>query len=243
MNGIWHKTPANLELSEKHIDIWRTALDLPQQQIDDYRSLLSADEVSRANRFKVDRKYREYIISRGLLRRVLGNTLNRDPATLVFAYTEHDQPVLASSRNGPPVCFNVSHSHELTLIALTLKNPIGIDVEYVRHNVEFKKLAKRFFSIQEARDLETYTDIGVPQAFFSCWTRKEAFVKALGDGIAFGLNEFSVSVSPFDDAVTLTTHWDRDEAKNWSLLNLPAGPEYIAALAVNGHDFEIRYWE
>ena len=243
MNGTWTRTPAKLELSATHIDIWRTTLELPQQQIDNYRSLLSADEQARANRFKVDRKYREYIVSRGLLRRILGLTLNRDPAALVFAYTEHDKPVLDLDWRGVPVCFNVSHSHELTLIAVTLNHLIGIDVEHIRRNVDFKKLASRFFSSQEARNLETYTDNAIAQAFFSCWTRKEAFVKAVGDGIAFGLNEFTVSVDPSDKEVSLTTHWDQDEAKNWSLLNLRAAPGYIAALAVNGQDFKIRCWE
>lgn len=243
MNSTWNETPAELELSEKYIDIWRTALNLPRQQVDDYRALLSAEEVARANRFKVERKYREYIISRGLLRRVLGHTLKRDPAALVFDYTKHDKPVLAMNRGGAPVCFNVSHSHELTLIAVTLKNLIGIDVEHVRRNVEFKKLAKRYFSPHEAGELDTHTDIDMPRAFFSCWTRKEAYVKALGDGIAFGLNEFSVSVNPSDTEVSLSTHRDRGEAEKWSILNLQAGPEYTAALAVAGRDYKIRCWE
>jgi len=243
MKDIWQKTPAQLELSRKYIDVWRTSLDLPQQQIDSYRSLLHTEELARASRFKVDRKYREYIISRGLLRRILGLTLGLDPGAIAFTYSEHNKPDLDMCWHGMPVCFNVSHSHEMTLIAVTLDRLVGVDVEFVRHNVEFKKLAKRFFSVRETHDLDSYTDATLPPAFFSCWTRKEAFVKALGDGIAFGLKEFSVSVNPSDREVALTTHWDRDQAKNWSLLNIQAGPEYIAALAATGPGYEIRCWE
>lgn len=243
MNSSWDRPPANLELSVNHIDIWRTALDLPRQQIDKYASVLSPDELARVERFKLERKQREYIISRGLLRRVLSHVLKQDPSLFEFEYSDHDKPHLAVNRHGKPVQFNLSHSHEQTLIAVTLEHLIGVDVEYVRRNVEFKKLAARFFSAQEARDLSTYTEDNLPPAFFACWTRKEAFVKALGDGIAFGLSEFSVSVDPFDREVALTTHWDPDAASTWSLINIPAGPDYMAALAVAGRNLNIRYWE
>lgn len=243
MTGVWNRSPARLSPSNQYIDVWRTSLNLPPPQVDAYRSLLSAVEIERANRFKVKRKYFEYIISRGMLRRVLGLVLNRDPSTFEFEYTDHDKPYLNTSWRGQPVYFNVSHSHEQTLIAVTLAHPVGIDIEQIRHNVEFKKLARRFFSRPEARDLDTYTDAGVAQAFFSCWTRKEAFVKALGDGITFGLSEFSVSVDPFDGEVALHTHWDPDEARNWTLLNIPNGADYAAALAVRARGIGLRYWE
>lgn len=243
MNGYWDKPPAELELSDHHIDIWRTTLDLPRQEIDEFMSLLSPDEAARAGRFKVERKYREYIITRGLLRRILGHVLKQDPASFEFEYTDHDKPHLAVNWRGKPVCFNVSHSHQLTLIAVTLDHLLGVDVEYVRRNVEFKKLAGRFFSAREARDLDDYTETDLPLTFFSCWTRKEAFVKALGKGIAFGLDEFSVSVNPRDREVALATHWDPGAADEWTLLNIPAAPDYIAALAVAGHNLNVRYWE
>ena len=243
MNEAWDRPPANMELSENHVDIWRTALDLPQQQIDEYSSILSPSELARAERFKVERKQREYIISRGLLRRVLGHVLRRDPSVFEFEYTEHDKPHLAINWHGKPVHFNISHSHERTLIAVTLNHLVGIDVEHIRGNVEFRKLARRFFSAQEERDLSIYTEAELPPVFFACWTRKEAFVKALGDGIAFGLKEFSVSENPYGQEVALATHWDPGAAESWSLINIPAGPDYMAALAVAGRNLNIRYWE
>lgn len=243
MTGVWNTTPVRLSPSDKYIDVWRTSLNLPPAQVDSYRSVLSVAEIKRANRFKVKRKYFEYIISRGMLRRVLGLVLNRDPSTFEFGYTEHDKPYLNINWRGEQVYFNVSHSHEQTLIAVTLARPVGIDIEQIRQDVEFKKLAKRFFSAAEARDLDTYTDSGIALAFFSCWTRKEAFVKALGDGIAFGLSEFSVSVNPFDGEVALSTHWDPDEARKWTLVNIRTDADYAAALAVPAREISIRYWE
>jgi 4'-phosphopantetheinyl transferase len=238
----WNKTPAAITLTEQHVDIWRAPLDLTQGEINDYRELLSPDEFARAYRFKTKRKQREYLISRGLLRRILGLSLQLNPRELEFKYTEHHKPYLEITRRGLPVSFNVTHSHGLALIAVTLGHAIGIDIEHVRHDVRFRQLAGRFFSAQEARALETYTEAGLPRAFFACWTRKEAFVKALGDGISFGLNEFSVSVDPLDDAVALTTHWDPDEARKWSLVNIATHADYLAALAVEGQGCIIRGW-
>ena len=243
MTVNWQPFPSGLRLAKNTIDIWRTPLDLPQQKIDGYRSVLSEDELQRARRFKVKRKNREYIISRGLLRTVLGKTLNSDPRELVFRYTEHDKPYIETIEQGLPVKFNVSHSHNQTLIAVTLGNTVGIDIERIRQNVEFRKLATRFFSRQEGEELNTYTDTGIPRAFFACWTRKEAFVKALGDGISFGLSEFSVSTNPYDNKVVLTTHWNEQEAQGWSLVNIIPDDEYIAALAINGLNQDLRYWK
>lgn len=242
MTQTWEKAPAGTRLSREKVDVWRASHEIEEARFDEYLGLLSTAEVERANRFRVKRKYREYIISRGLLRTVLGLTLDLDPAVFKFEYSEHDKPFLDMASQGLPVCFNVSHSHKQTVIALSLGRAIGIDIEHVRRDVEFKKLATRFFSSQEAEDLNTYTESGLPRAFFACWTRKEAFVKALGDGIAFGLDEFSVSVDPDEDIVSLTTHWDRDEAVNWSLLNINTGEDYLSALAVEGSGFSVRYW-
>lgn len=242
MTGVWKKPPADLKLDSKFIDIWRTPLDLPKSEIDNYANLLSAEEMKRAERFKVKRKYREYIISRGLLKKILGIVLKSDPLDIRIQYAEHDKPFITDTWRDKQVSFNVSHSHKQTVIALSLDRTLGIDIEHIRDNVEFKKLAKRFFSKQESSDLDTYTNSGIAKAFFACWTRKEAYVKALGDGISFGLSEFSVSVNPYDSDVSLTTHWDQDEASKWSIKNLETEEDYIAALATDGGKFKLRLW-
>jgi len=237
------KPPADLKLDSKFIDVWHTPLNLSQRDIDNYAGLLSTDEMERAKHFKVKRKYREYIISRGLLRKILGIVLDSDPQDFEIRYAEHDKPFITDTWNEKSICFNVSHSHQQTVIALSLERTLGIDIEHIRSNVEFKKLVNRFFSKKESSELDSYTDSGIAKAFFACWTRKEAYVKAMGDGISFGLSEFSVSVNPYDTDVSLTTHWDENEANNWSVKNLATESDYIAALATNGGEFVTRYWK
>ena len=241
--SYWKQMPARLVPAPGVVDICRTSLSLPQTQVDIYRSLLSDTEARRAERFRGQAKSREYIISRGLLRKVLGITLGCNPEDIDFHYSAHDKPCLAAPKDENDIRFNVSHSHEQTLIALTPSNDIGVDIEHLRTNLEFKKMASRFFSVNEADELNTYTDLGIAQAFFACWTRKEAFVKALGEGIAFGLSEFSVSANPFVDEVRLVTHWDESFAGGWSIRNINAGRDYVAAIAVAGKISRLRFWD
>ena len=120
---------------------------------------------------------------------------------------------------------------------------IGVDLEYIRNNVEFRKLAKRFFSNQESRALDACDDTLLPAAFFACWTRKEAFVKALGDGIVFGLGDFTVSVDPWDRAVALHTGGEVNVPGDWSIISLETGRDYAAAVAANGGRFKLRLWK
>lgn len=238
----WNKAPADLHLSNEYVDVWRTRLDLSSNDVNSYLATLSEDERARANRFKARGKRKEFIITRGLLRKTLGQTLDIDPSSFEFDYAEHDKPFLSVASLGVPISFNVSHSHKQALVALTLDRAIGIDIEKVRLEVSFNKLAVRFFSKHESQALGKLDKDILPKAFFACWTRKEAFVKALGDGISFGLSEFSVSVDPDETNVSLLTHWDPDESSNWSIVNINADEDYIGALAIDGGKFKLRCW-
>lgn len=241
MIGAWKSSPLNLKLSPDYLDIWQVPLS-PSPRMDRYRALLSRDELDRCGRFKSEKRRREYTIIRGLLRLLIGRCMDVDPSTFEFAYTEHQKPYLPAASLGVPISFNITHSHNLALIALTLERMIGVDIEFIRHNVEFRKLAKRFFSKQESRALDAYDDTLLPAAFFACWTRKEAFVKALGDGIAFGLHDFTVSVDPRDREVALLTDRDSNESGKWSIINLDIVSDYAAAIAANGEKFKLRLW-
>lgn len=241
MISVWKSPPPSLKLSLDYVDVWQVTLSAPHQ-IEKYRVLLTQEELERCERFKSEKRRREFIIGRGLLRILIGQCLDIDPTTFDFAYTEHQKPYLPAASLGVQVNFNVTHSHNLALIALTLERMIGVDIEYIRHNVEFRKLARRFFSNQESSALSAYDDPLLPAAFFACWTRKEAFVKALGDGIAFGLGDFTVSVDPRDQEVALKTAQNTNESDNWSIINLDIGRDYAAAVAANGGRFKLRLW-
>ena len=129
------------------------------------------------------------------------------------------------------------------MIALGLNRDIGIDIEKIRQDIDFKKLARRFFSKTEYQALDNYPDDQIPSVFFSCWSRKEAFVKAFGDGISFGLSEFSVSICPDIDDIKLVTNYDSNEAQRWSIMNIPVEYNYAAAICSNHPGYELRLWQ
>ena len=239
----WKKPPSNLSLSSDFIDIWQTRLDLSVRDIEYYADMLCAEEKQRVDKFKFSKKRHEYIITRGLLRRVLAQTLDTDPHSLQFEYAEHGKPYLTERWQDKTVSFNVTHSGNKALVAVTLERNIGVDIELIRTEVEFDKLSNRFFSADESSSLETYKKQDLSKAFYACWTGKEAYVKALGDGISFGLSEFSVSVDPEEEQVTLVTHWDTDEASRWTIINLDTGKDYIGAIAADKKEIKLRYWE
>lgn len=243
MNGGWQHPPRKLQLSPDYIDVWKAPLNLPPAQLDKYRAILSRDEQQRSDKFKSEKRRREFIIGRGLLRMLIGQCLEMDPSVIEFAYSEHQKPYLPVTALGIPVTFNLSHSHDLALVALALERRIGIDIEYLRPDVDFRKLAGRFFSEQESRSLQDYEGVRLAAAFFACWTRKEALLKAIGEGIAFGLADFSVSVNPQDQVVSLHTHWDEAEAARWSIINFALERDYAAAVAASGTRYKVRRWK
>ena len=242
MNG-WEQSPGDLRLSHEHVDVWRTHLDLPDAAIAEYAHMLSDDERERADRFRFTAKRNEYVISRGLLRRVLAQTLGGTPERFVFTYGSHGKPALSEIWDGKAISFNVSHSHNLALVAVSLERAVGVDVEHMRSEVECENLAQRFFSPNERTALMSLPGQDRTKAFFVCWTRKEAFIKAVGKGLSLGLDQFDVSLRPGDPAALLATRWDESEASRWSIVDLDVGPEHSASLAIEGNVFKVRCWQ
>lgn len=242
VTNTWSQPPADLKLAEGHVDIWRTRLDLPENDTADYLALLSDEEIARAERFMVSSKRREYIVTRGVLRKLLAQMLHADPGSLRFALTDRGKPYLMDQPLLQTVNFNVTHSHNLALIAVALNRAVGIDVEYIRPNVDFANVAKQVFSSREIASLGFYGG-ELPKAFFACWTRKEAFVKALGHGISLDLRAVSVSVDPHETTPSLLTYERDGETRKWLLLNIKTDDAYMAALAVDDDKLEVRCWD
>ena len=239
----WLVAPEDLSLSSGLVDVWRTKLDLPEAWITRYCDLLSEQERQRAARFRMTAKYNEYVITRGLLRSVLARMLGGHPRQFDFSYGPHGKPDLADRSQDRTVSFNVSHTHGLALVALMPHRALGVDVEMKRENVECAGLAKRFFSGSEAGALLSLPTSQQRQAFFNCWTRKEAFIKAKGQGISLGLDEFDVTLRPGEPPRLLATCWDPQEAARWTLLDLNVGSDYAAALAVEAVEVKVRCWD
>jgi 4'-phosphopantetheinyl transferase len=179
-----------------------------------------------------------------LLRTILGRYLDVAPGTVRFCYGPHGKPALiAEMAEQTGVRFNVAHSHDLALYAVTRGREVGIDVERIRAEVASTEIAQRFFSPAEVAALCALPDELQTEAFFACWTRKEAYIKATGGGLSHPLDGFDVSLTPGEPVVALRTHADPQEAARWSLRALDPGPGYAAAVAVEATRWNLTCWQ
>lgn len=192
------------------------------------RQVLSAEEQERATRFVFDLHRNRYIACRSVLRCLLGRYLQVPPAEVVFAYTHYGKPELT----GSPIRFNVSHSEDRALIALTLDDAVGVDVEKLRPVEDCLGLAERFFSEPERARLASLPEEQHNEAFLNCWTRKEAFIKAVGEGLSHPLDTFEVTLVPGQPARLVSVAGLKDPQRHWSMIDLAPGPGLVGACAV-----------
>ena len=234
-------TPASIHpaLSGDEVHVWRASLDQPAAN---YAILLSSDEQMRAKRFRFEQKQRQFIVGRGILRIILGRYLNSPPEDLKFEYRASGKPTLSAGMLQSELCFNLSHSEEMMLLAVTQKREVGIDLEYIRPNLDIEKLAEQFFSPSERAELDALRSEKKLHSFFSGWTRKEAYLKARGDGMTYPWDQFSISMDCDQSAKLLGTKDDQRELTRWSFHALTPAPGYIGALAVEGHGWDLVQW-
>lgn len=201
-------------------------------------NLLSEDETARMSRFRFEKDQKNFLLCRSMLRILLASYLGDPPAELRFAYSAHGKPTLAISSGS--LEFNLSHSNGNFLVAITLARKVGVDIEFLKRDLDVLDIARRFFSSAEKRAIEDLPDELRQDAFFSCWTRKEAFIKARGEGLSCPLDSFDVSVMPDEESVNLATRPDSSEADRWTLRSLKCFPGYRAAVAVESKNVEPR---
>ena len=220
----WPLPPSHAQLGGHQIHVWCAGLEAPASRLAAFARTLSEHERNRAERFQFDRDRDRFIIRRGLLRQILGCYLNTDPAQVSFSYESRGKPVLAGIRDGQTLHFNLSHSHGLALFAVARQSALGIDVERIRPIPEIDQIAARFFSPYENALLDDLPKDQLPEAFFHCWTRKEAYLKATGEGIADSLPEVEVSLSPWRAAQLVSIAGDLQAAALWTLHALAPAP-------------------
>jgi len=242
-NYVWLPPPTDWVLLSDDVHVWSASLKLPTSRIQQLAQRLSTDEYMRAERFYFERDRKRFIVGRGLLRTILGYYLGIEPNLLQFCYGPQGKPALAETLSGSRLNFNLSHSQELVLYAVAREREIGVDIEHIRPITEVEQLAARFFSVREHAMFCALPPSQKLAAFFSCWTRKEAYVKATGDGLTFPLDQFDVSLSPGEPARLLSVKGDRSTVTRWSLQDLRPSPGYVAALAVEGQDWHLTCWQ
>lgn len=228
-----------MNLQPHQVDLWRTSLDLPTASFKSFESTLSADESQRAARFHFSADRDRYIAAHGCLRVVLARYLQDEPGQLSFSTNAYGKPYLDDHK----LEFNLSHSGDYALIAVTLEHKIGVDVELIRDEVEILSIANRYFSKNEITELMTLPLEDRITGFFNCWTRKEAYIKAHGFGLSLPLDSFDVSLSPRDPAILRATRPNLQEAARWRLLSLEVDLMYAAAVAVEMREPEFRFWD
>lgn len=230
-------------LGDDEVHIWRVLLDQTPSRIQSFFHNLAVDEQARAERFHFERDREHFIVARGVLRDILGGYLNRGPECLTFCYGSHGKPALAGEPDGDEIRFNVSHSHGVALYAVTRGREVGIDIERIRSDLAVVEIAERFFSGQEVAILRTLPTEEQRQAFFRCWTSKEAYSKTRGEGLSLSLHQFDVSAVPREPAAVLGIPRDPSEASRWFLQEFTPAPGYVAALAVEGYDWRLGCWQ
>jgi 4'-phosphopantetheinyl transferase len=225
------------------VHVWRVALDVTDSTVEYLLPTLCVAERQRAERFHFQKDRRQFVVTRAVLRIILGRYLEREPSTLSFCYNQYGKPELTStSDRSQTIRFNLSHSHGLALIAVAQNLDIGIDIEYIHPNVSWEQIAQSYFSPKERDMLHQLPAALRVLAFFTVWTRKEAYIKATGKGLSLPLDRFDVSVAP-GAAKLLNVQWDEREASRWFLVELTPGSGYAATLAAGAGNWQIKLWQ
>ena len=222
-------------LRDDEIHVWCVELDAADE-VSALAACLSEEERERASGLLSGTHQRRFVVARGMLRQLLGRYLDQDPGAVTFSRGAHGKSFLQEGG----LHFNVSHTHELALYAIAQSREVGVDVEWMRPQVAHEQIAARFFSLEEQEALAQVPDVARQAAFYNIWTRKEAYVKARGDGIAAGLGTFAVSLGP--EAALLRSDEGRAEVERWKLMALEPENGYVAALCGAGVDWRMRGW-
>ncbi|MGB7923137.1 MAG: 4'-phosphopantetheinyl transferase superfamily protein [Pyrinomonadaceae bacterium] len=239
----WSRAPETVTPSVDEVHVWRSSLRLDAERVEKLRRTLCEDERRRAERFRFPKDREAFTVGRGALRVILGRYLNAPPADLRFSYSPYGKPSLAPEHGKGELRFNLSHSGDLALYAVTKGREIGIDIEHMRDQLADLQIARRFFSTEEVAMLASLPEHAQRAAFFNCWTRKEAYIKARGEGLSLPLDKFAVSLAPGVPAALLSASGDSEEVSRWKLQELAPGPGYVAALAVEGKGWHARCWQ
>ena len=241
----WNILCEPMRLLSADVQVWRASLEQPPGCLGRLLGTLAPDERQRAERFHFDRDRRRFIAARGTLRAILAGYLGTAPGELQFCYSEYGKPSLSRATAGDRLRFNVSHSHELALFAVTEGRDLGVDLEWIRPDVADEAIAERFFSAEEVRALRALPAELQADAFFNCWTRKEAYIKAIGEGLSMPLSRFVVSLAPGERPALLSANGSPNdvEVSRWSFRELFPGTGYKGAVVAEGTDWDLKCWE
>jgi 4'-phosphopantetheinyl transferase len=238
----WLSPPSRLVLKDDEVHVWRASLELKPKDVQNLLKTLSADETQRANRFHFDKDRSHFIVARGLVRKILSQYLRTDPHSLRFSYNLNGKPTLVAVSNGSSFSFNLSHADDLMLLAVTHGRQIGIDLDRLDGSGR-DEILERIFSQEEIAKLGSLSGSEREAAFSKYWTKVEAVVKAKGEALASTLDQVEVSISNGRKPATFMNNATSQPDSGWSITEIDPGPGYVAALAVLGSAFRMKFWQ
>jgi 4'-phosphopantetheinyl transferase len=230
------------KLLADQVHVWRVCLNHSPTTTPRFSGILSPDEQERAARFNFEKNRNQFIEARAALRFILSGYLKLSPQELEFSYGAYGKPALANGQSDNKLRFSLSRRDGLALIAVAYGREVGVDVEYVRPDLPLLEVAEASFSSAELATLRSLPQHSRTAGFYNCWTRKEAYVKARGEGVSFPLKQFDVSLNPGAPATLLEIRDDDDEIDRWTLQELSVSENYLGALAVEGANLSVAYW-
>jgi 4'-phosphopantetheinyl transferase len=225
----WVRGPLAPRINANESHLWK--IDLRCESTPEMNASLSRDEHDRAARFHFEKDRQRFLIVHASLRMILSRYLDVAPASLEFAQTEYGKPFLINAE-ASGFHFNLSHSEDLALVSVTREREVGVDIEFMRSNSATIDVAEHFFSVAEVYTLTGLDPECRAQGFFNCWTRKEAYIKARGEGLSLALDSFDVSLAPDVPVALLQTRFDPSDVSRWSLHEIFPAPNYAAAIAI-----------
>jgi len=234
MSNDWHVPIKFQILKPCEAHVWLVSIKNFIFQLEEFWQILSCNEKKQAQRFVFTQHRERFIVVHGALRQLLANYLSTSPETIDFIYDSYGKPKVEN------ISFNISHSRDLALFAFTKNFDVGVDMEFVKKDFAGDNIARRFFSKYEMQTLLKLPIAEHTSAFFNCWTRKEAFIKAIGKGLSFPLNKFDVNIGYSQKSLLLNVRSDEYKASDWKLIDLNPHPNYAAALAVRSNIDKIR---
>ena len=227
-------------LGADEVHVWLSSLELPRRSVERLRQTLVSDELARAERFHFDADREHFIVARGLLRSILGGYLSIEPDMVEIRYNTYGKPSLAEGTSDKVLKFNISHSSDLALYAFAYGRELGVDLERLYPKYAGELIAERFFSPQEIVKLHALPPYMRQEAFLRCWTRKEAYVKARGEGLSLALDQFEVSIAPEEPAALLNVYGDPSENSRWVLQEITEIEGHLATLVIEAFNCRIN---
>lgn len=235
-SSFWPRFPTSLSTREVHV--WRLKLEQSELQVDEFAPILSGDERRRAARFRFERDRKRFVVGRGVLRTILASYMNTEPDQLKFSYGAYGKPYVQHRSYGIPIQFSIAHSHELALYAFARERKVGVDAEYVREFPDLEQMGARYLTEQENAVFKSLPRRQKARAFFESWTRKEAYLKAIGTGLAHALDR--IDVVRAGELTPVPNTRDLVGTSELSIASFTPCLGYVAALAIEGGNLSLR---